>query len=62
MTVKEVNEKLCDIGQAIDDIYRHFPRDERYYYDVRPEPKPVQLLREYAEMLEGLEVKVGGNV
>lgn len=62
MTVRELNEKIRDIEQAIDDVHRYFPKEKGGYYYEAPEPMAVQLLREYAEMLCDLEVKVGGNV
>lgn len=60
MTVKEVNAKLIDIEHAIGDVYKYIPKPSGYY--EAPEPEAAKLLQEYAEMLEGLEVKVGGNV
>ncbi len=60
MTVREINKKIEDIDQAIIDINRYFPHDKKGYYYEAPEPEAIKLLKEYAEMLMGLKVAVGG--
>lgn len=61
MTVKDVGKKLNDIDRAINEIYANFPKNKNVCYEYQ-DPMAVLLLKEYAEMLESLEVKVGGNV
>ena len=62
MTVRDVGKKMNDIDAAINEIYAYFPKNKKNGYYEYQEPMAVLLLKEYAEMLEGLEVKVGGNV
>lgn len=62
MTVRELNKKLEDIDKAIDDVNIQYAKTKGGHYYNQPEPMAIQLLKEYAEMLQGLEVNVGGNV
>lgn len=56
MTVKEVNEKLCDIDRAIEDVYKYIPKPSGYY--EAPEPEAAKLLQEYAEILRNCKVDI----
>lgn len=55
MTVGEVNEKISDINDAIEEVYIYWPAKFEGYYE-RPEPKAVKYLQEYINVLLNTEV------